>query len=512
MDLRLYQIDAIERVRAQLRRGALRVLLCAPTGAGKTVIASDIILRAYQRGKRVLFFAHRRELIDQTYRKLFAAGVPAEAIGVIMSTDRRRNDSAPIQVASIDTFRHRDPPPADLVIIDEAHRSLSQSYLNMIEHYVGGAIIGMTATPFRGDGGGLGSIYKALEVVTTPRQLIDEGFLAEPRIFAAAQKPDLRGVRVRGGDYVEADLAEACGKLVGNIVEHWRRHANGMRTVAFAVSVAHSQAIVASFLAAGVAAEHLDGTTPTPERDAILGRLERGETLVVSNCNVLCEGYDQPAVKCAILGRPTQSTGLYLQQAGRILRPFEGIVPIILDHAGNTLMHGLPQDTREFSLDTARPKKSDRVEPKARECPECGAVLARGAQECPECGATFEREPIKIDSEGELIELDTAWRRHMQARWAELTELWRSRNQARLEIGGQPMKRGWIAKRFFDEFGCRPPKGCKLPHDMATADEKAEALEQLQQTAQERGYKPGWASFRFKERFGHWPERARGAA
>src|SRR5690606_30708365 len=140
----------------------------------------------------------------------------------------------------------------------------------------------------------------------------------------------------------------------------------GLRTVAFAVNVEHSRAIVARFVAAGVAAEHLDGSTPTAERDAILRRLETGETRIVSNCAVLTEGWDQPAVKCAILARPTQSTGLYLQQAGRILRPWQDVRPIILDHAGNSLAHGLPQDDRALTLDGGATHASRA--PSARRC------------------------------------------------------------------------------------------------------------------------------------------------
>src|SRR5690606_42037014 len=133
-------------------------------------------------------------------------------------------------------------------------------------------------------------------------------------------------------------------------------------------------ALVARFLEAGIPPEHLDGSTPTAERDAILRRLETGETRIVSNCAVLTEGWDQPAVKCAILARPTQSTGLYLQQAGRILRPWQDVSALILDHAGNALAHGLPQDDRDFTLDPTRKKKGGSETP-TKECPECYAVI-----------------------------------------------------------------------------------------------------------------------------------------
>lgn len=128
-----------------------------------------------------------------------------------------------------------------------------------------------------------------------------KGSLWRPRVFSAPpeSRPDLSDVRVRAGDYNESDLADLnTGKLVGGIVEHWRKQAEGRRTAAFSVNIAHSQAIVAAFVAAGIPAEHLDSATPTKECDAILARLESGETLIVSNCGVLCEGWDQPSVKC----------------------------------------------------------------------------------------------------------------------------------------------------------------------------------------------------------------------
>lgn len=411
--LRPYQVDAIGRARVQLQRGCRALLLVAPTGAGKTVIGARVVQGAHERARRVLFFAHRRELINQTVAKLIAAGIPPESIGVLMGDDKRARPDAPIQVASIDTWRQRARPAADLVIVDEAHRSLSATYREAIGHYLaaGAVVIGLTATPYRADGRGLGDAYQAMEVVASPRALIAEGFLVAPRVFSASVLPDLSSVHTRRGDYLESELGAAmntCG-LVGGIVEHWQELAEGRRTVAFAVNVEHSKAIAAAFCEAGIAAEHLDGATPTAERDAILARLERGRTCVVSNCGVLCEGWDMPSVKVAILARPTKSTGLYLQQAGRILRPFEDVGALILDHAGNALVHGLPQDDRTFSLDAT--KRSGSGSEPTRKCPECHAVVGLSARECPECGHVFEaaeREAPAVRAPGKLREVDPA--------------------------------------------------------------------------------------------------------
>lgn len=415
MELREYQRETIERAREITRRGVKRLVIVAPTGAGKTVIGARLVFSALQRGRRAIFVAHRRELITQTYRKLIESGVDEANIGVLMGDDGRTRAEAPIQVVSIATYVRRAPPHADLVLIDECHRSLSPSYVSLIEHYSshGARVVGLTATPFRANGSGLSEVYEELLLVARPQQLIDQGFLVAPRVWSGGS-PDLSGVHTRGGDYVEHELQAAMNRrcLVGGIVEHWQRLAEGRRTVAFASGVEHSRAIVAAFSAAGVPAEHLDGETPTLERDAILERLERGETLVVSNCGVLCEGWDMPACKALILARPTKSLGLYLQQAGRVLRPWNDVRPIILDHAGNALRHGLPQADRAYSLEGAKHEES----PQARECPECSAVIAPGAQQCLECGFELERPrrelDTRIDAPGELRELSSRQHRH----------------------------------------------------------------------------------------------------
>jgi superfamily II DNA or RNA helicase len=294
--LRPYQVDAVTRIEGTIAAGVRRLVLVLPTGGGKTTIAGSLILRAVERGQRVLFLAHRRELIVQAYQRLLDMGLSVEQVGIVMASDRRRRPGAAVQIASIDTLRRRARPLADVVFVDECHRALAASYREIATDYPDASHLGLTATPYRADGKGLGDAYDELITVATPRQLIGEGYLVEPRVFTVppSQRPNLTGIRVARGDYAARDLDEAMNRqaLVGNIVEHWQRHAGGVRTVVFAVSVAHSRHITERFREAGVVAEHLDGATPTPERDAILARLDRGETLVVSNVGVCTEGWD----------------------------------------------------------------------------------------------------------------------------------------------------------------------------------------------------------------------------
>lgn len=412
--LRPYQLDAVERVRGEVRAGSRRVLVVLPTGGGKTVVAAHIVTSSVALGKRVLFVAHRRELLHQCYRKLVDAGLSEQQLGVVMAGDTRRRPNAPVQIASIDTLRNRAKPIADLVIVDEAHRALAKSYRDLAAAYPRAVHLGLTATPYRADGRGLGDAYDVIVVVATPKELVALGFLVEPRVFTVPESelPDLSGVRIQRGDYDERDLARAVNSrvLVGNIVAHWRKLADGRRTVAFAVSVEHSRHIVERFREANIHAEHLDGATSTRDRDAILARLQSGETRVVSNCGVLCEGWDQPSVKCCILARPTKSTGLYLQQAGRILRPWENTEALILDHAGCAITHGLPQDDREYTLDAAPKKRAaSKNEPRAKPCPACRMLLTPQARACSNCSLTFLLpDAVPIESEAELVEISAA--------------------------------------------------------------------------------------------------------
>lgn len=420
--LRPYQSGAIEEVYA-CRGPGVRALCVAPTGAGKTVVGSRMILDELAAGGKVIFIAHRTELIEQTYGKLLAMGLDERSIGVVMAdgviahpvTGQRVNcerPHAPVQVASIDTLRRRAlPAGVTLIIVDECHRALARSYRDVMDGCPEAFVVGLTATPYRGDGRGLGDVFNHLVVVTTPRRLMAEGYLAEPRVFSHPNRADLSQVKTVGGDYDQEQLAAAVDKkeLIGSMVEHWATHLRGVRTVAFSTNVAHSHHIVEMFRAAGVPAEHLDGETHPTERKGILARVDSGETLVVSNCGVLCEGWDQPSVKGCLLARPTKSRALYVQCAGRVLRPWQSMTPVILDHAGNVLEHDLPHADWEITLE-GKKKRAKAPSVSVKECPKCFAAVASNAATCFFCGHPFVesdaskgKEPRERD--GQLVEV-----------------------------------------------------------------------------------------------------------
>lgn len=371
-----YQSQAVNAARELLRR-VRRVVINAPTGAGKTAIAVFIMRLALTKGKRILFVAHRRELIDQTVAKLIQTGI--ERFGVIMAGDSRTNPTAPVQVASIQTLLRRELPPADLVIIDEAHRAVSRGYMTLAQNYPRAAILGLTATPERLDGKGLDHLFDDMVVVETVPGLIERGFLVKPRCYIGPSA-DTSKVKTKRGDYDEAQLAAASDtpKLVGDIVANWKRLANGRKTAVFAVNVEHAHHIAKEFWAAGVPAATLVGTTPKAQREAILADWRGGAITVVTSVMILVEGFDFPELECLVLARKTQSVALYLQAAGRVLRPAPGkTTALILDHADCVRMHGPPHIHREWTLEGAKGKTR-----------EVGELF-----ECPACSLAFEPAP-----------------------------------------------------------------------------------------------------------------------
>jgi superfamily II DNA or RNA helicase len=459
--LHQFQHDAVAEIEQHIAEGRLKLLLVAPTGSGKTVIASELIRRWVAQYRRVLFLAHRREIILHSSAKLTANDVRH---GIIMSAVDPR-PMEPVQVASIDTLLVRgvrssamDLPPADLVIFDEAHRARGRTREHLISLYPNAVLLGMTATPCRGDGRGLGNLFDVMIEAPQVADLIVGGFLVKSRVYAPVN-PDLKGVRVEKGDYVISQLAGRMNTegLVGDIVEHWHKHGENRRTIAFAVDVAHSVAIRNQFLRAGVPAEHLDGETSLPEREAILARLACGEAKVVSNCMVLTEGWDCPPVGCCILARPTKQMGLFRQMIGRVLRPAE-FKPdaVILDHSGAVFRHGLPEDRVEWTLDVdgraatpAHEKRKAGKEPALRECPSCKAVMIKPP--CGACGWVPEPKARNIDFEDGKLGLVIGGHAREHRYTEDQKVIWH-----RMLIG-EALRRGknpnWAFYLFRDKFG-----------------------------------------------------------
>lgn len=451
MQLRGYQDRAIDALRSAFQSGAMAPLLCLPTGGGKTVILATIAAQAAARGRHVLILVHRRELIHQTASKLAWAGLDH---GVIAAghpvTDAR------VQVASVQTIVRRLPRIAwtpSLVIIDEAHHAAAGSWRQILEHWPDAYRLGVTATPCRLDGRGLSEAFDQLVTGPSVADLVFWGFLSPARIYAPPVVADLSGVRRRAGDYANDQAAAAMDRptVTGDAIAHYQRLAAGQQAIAFCCNVAHAVSVCNAFKTAGIGAALLLGDTP--DRDQVVAQYAAGAVRVLVTVDVVSEGFDVPAASCAILLRPTQSLGLYLQQVGRVLRPSPGKdAALILDHVGNVTRHGFPDDPREWNLAEGIVRGGrGTAAPSVRTCPECFAAF-KPAPICPVCGAQC--APIKSRKiqqlAGELRELK---REEVRQRGEERRKQGQARTLQQLIALGQArgMKNpvGWAKHVYF---------------------------------------------------------------
>jgi DNA repair protein RadD len=413
IELRDYQQKMIAGARESLKR-VRSILMQAPTGAGKTVLASFMIGQTAARGQAAWFICHRAELVEgtsNTFRKfgishgLIAAGSPM-------------NLRELVQVCSIDTLKGRLATlvPPKLAILDEGHHSAAKGWALVIswlkEH--GTIVVLLSATPQRLDGQGLREFADELVPGPSTAWLIENGHLAKYLAFIP-DVPDMKGVKRHMGDFSKSETAEKMDKpkLTGNIIAHWKKYASGMRSVGFGVNVAHSQHLAESFCQAGIQAAHLDGGTDKTERKRIIQQFAAGEVLVLFNVSLFGEGFDLSAVAqtdvtidCVIDAAPTQSLSLAMQRWGRALRPSPGKTAILLDHAGNMMRHGFPDDEREWSLDGREKGKAanDNGPPPPVICEGCFNAIRRPLPPaCPHCGKSMQAKQREIEvAEGEL--------------------------------------------------------------------------------------------------------------
>lgn len=448
MLLRPYQADAVSSLRGSYASGKRAPLFVLPTGGGKTFVFTYVSQQSVARGKSVCILVHRQELLLQASRSLRAMGVPH---GLIAPQFNRNNE--PVQIASVQTLLRRlkrYPEQFDLVVIDEAHHAVAGSWRKVVDQMPGAKILGVTATPVRTDGQGLSEMFDDLICGPSMSSLIDMGYLVRPVVYAPPTAVDLSGIRKRGGDFDAKQLTERMDKptITGSAVEHYRKLCAGKPAIAFCASVAHAKHVAEQFRAAGFTSVSLDGTMLDTERKAAIDGLANGSIQVLTSCDIVSEGTDIPVVEVAILLRPTQSTSLYIQQVGRALRSAPGKTQaIILDHVGNVLRHGMPDEQRDWTLDgLVKGSAANDNEPTiaVKQCEKCYAVF-KPSPVCPQCGhvhVTKERTPEEQD--GELKQVDPA-------------EIEAMRREQRREIG------------------------------------KARTLEDLQKIAKERGYSKGWA-------------------
>ncbi len=429
-ELEDFQERGIRSIQAGFLRGNRRQVYALRTGGGKSVVAAAMIHLALLRNRRSLFLASQRELIRQQSLTFRRANIPH---AVLMDKDEEVLRDAPMGVirytdfcgaqvvlASRDTFWSRcvrrqklAVPKADLVIPDELHRELGMVTTEICRLYPEAFIVGLTATPGRADGSGIGGDWKIVKG-PTHGELVECGRLVDlaPVCFCPSP-PDLSGVKIdpKSKDYVINTLSKVMcqPQVVGDAVKTWKKHGQNRPTVAFTCNIKHSKDLCAAFNGAGVVAEHLDNTTDDEERNRIYSDFRSGRCKVICNCAVLTTGWDMPMVSCIILHRPTESVVLYLQMLGRGLRSCPGKTDLlVLDHGGCMARFGWPTLEWEWPEDVF--KYAYRIdsfpeESKPKSCPVCRAEWRVGAT-CPNCGWRYQPKPRtqgKLFVDGELI-------------------------------------------------------------------------------------------------------------
>ncbi len=404
------QDRAIADVREAFRT-KLSVLLFGPCGFGKTVIFCWLAWRVIEKGGRVVIICHRDELVGQISRTLDDFNVPHTYCAAGYPYDSRFS----VVVASAMTLvrrLNRIRPPT-LLIIDEAHHAVGgNTWGQIIAHWAGVKRLGVSATPVRADGRGLGELFEVLIHGPSTRTLIEHGWLSQYRLFVPPAI-NTEGLHMRAGDFAAGELEQRSNKpsVTGDAVAHYERLAVGKRAVVFCVSVAHAEGVAAAFRRAGRSAACIDGSMDKELRRQTVRQFSSGDLKVLTSCALVNEGFDCPGIEVALSLRPTMSEGLWLQQVGRALRIAEGKEKaIILDHAGNTHRFGLPDADRTWTLEGLQ--RDTKRAAAMKRCAICFATTYVSATKCSECGHIFvsvSRVNIRqVDGDLEEVEAEAA--------------------------------------------------------------------------------------------------------
>ena len=439
MELRDYQIKAINDVHSAWAHGFKRPCVVMPCGAGKSITVADMAKRTTDNKKRVLFLVHRQELCEQIYNTFLSYGVDMTLceIGMVQTISRRLD-------------RMLTP---SLIITDENHHCLAASYRKIYDHWSNVCCIGVTATPIRLNGSGLGEVNDCLIIGPTVRELIERNCLSDFDYYAPPVA-DLSGLKTkRTGDFDPDEIEKALNKpqIYGDVIEYYHELAEGRQAVCYCATISHSKAMAAEFRSKGISAEHIDGDTPKAERKEIIRKFRDGELTILCNVDLISEGFDVPDCSAVILMRPTKSLTLYIQQAMRCMRYKPGKRAVIIDHVGNVHRFGLPDQNIEWSLSPKRsPKKTDKSKTDEDfnivQCPKC-FFTHQPAEACPKCGYVY---PVKEER---------SLKESKEARLERITETVRHYTQ---------------------------PKECRNH-------------EELVAYAKNKGYKPGWVYYAAKE-------------
>lgn len=385
MPLREYQEKVINQVKAAYRQGSKAPCIVLPCGGGKSVIVADIAKRTTDKGNRVLFIVHRKELCDQIRNTFEKWGVNMNlcTVGMVQTVCRRIENM---------------PAPA-LIITDENHHSKASSYMKIYQAFPKARRVGVTATPVRLDGSGLKDVNDKLIVGVSAKWLIENHFLA-PYDYYAPALVDLTGIKTVRGEFSaeEVEKMMIARAVFGDVINYYKQLADGKQAICYCTTIKHSLAMEQAFNDAGIDARHIDGNTPKAERDKIIEMFRDGQIDILCNVDLISEGFDVPDCECAILLRPTKSLTLYIQQSMRCMRYKPNKRAVIIDHVGNYVRFGLPDADRKWTLEGKKKKAKDEQIDKKSEiltCPKCFQVFGKYSldgkpvKRCPFCGYAF---------------------------------------------------------------------------------------------------------------------------
>lgn len=372
--LRPYQEELIEKIKAELKKGKKSVCAVLGCGGGKSIIQGMIAKSATNKGSRVLFLVHRKELCTQIEDTFRLCGVDFDLCDIMM-----------VQTATRRLGKITEP---SIIITDEAHHCLSNSYIRIYEYFSNALKLGFTATPVRMNEGGLGKVFDSLVESVSTKWLIDNNYLSPYKYFSV-KLADTKNLHTARGDYDSKEVAKLMENnyIYGETIKNYLKIAKGKKTIVYCASIKSSLETVSKFKTNGIRAEHVDGTTPKNQREQIINDFRNGEIDVLSNVDLFGEGFDVPDCECVILLRPTKSLTLFIQQSMRSMRYKENKTAVIIDHVGNVFKHGFPDDKREWSLKTKKKKAKGTII--VKQCPVCFACLKNTVTECTECGYIF---------------------------------------------------------------------------------------------------------------------------
>ncbi|SFL49803.1 Superfamily II DNA or RNA helicase [Lactococcus garvieae] len=371
-------------------------MIQSPPGSGKSVIISEIARLATEKGGRVLFLVHRKELIDQITNSFKIHGVPLKQVDLL----------------TIGKAKNRLPTliKPTLIITDEGHHGKATTYQKIYDFFDDVPRLGFTATPWRMSGEGFKDTYEEMVEGKTVEWLINHKRLA-PYQYYSLPSIDTSKLRIKNGDYSNQSIDEALGKTIfGNVVQEYKKHANGLKAILYAHSVEASKSFAQEFQEAGIQCVHVDAKTPKIERDKLMQDFREGRIKVLCNVDLISEGFDVPDCTVTILCRPTKSLVLFLQQSMRSMRYQPKKTAIIIDNVMNWCIHGLPDTPHDWQsyFEGGWKKKGQKNIVQAKQCPECSAMWPLPQKICNFCGYDFgiaeKREKLRLEVELEQIE------------------------------------------------------------------------------------------------------------